>query len=207
VSWARSAYGFALSRQGKFAQALKYTETTSEFIWVNFYRALCFTRLDQIELALEEYRVIWKKRSKKKIEEYGSFGQAALFIALIDSKQHKLLKQAASYLEQAVENKSDPFNHRFTLGCCRLVQGEDPIIAKQLMDEAIQAAVVPYDLKQMAELSIPDLIRFSARLPNKKQVIDALEEMQQKILARKKALDRKRPSPFWVNRKCQGSYI
>ena len=195
VSWARSAYGFALSRQGKYAQALKYTETGSEFVWVNFYRALCFTRLDQNDLALEEYQAIWKKRSKKRLEDYGSFGQAALFIALIDPKQHKLLTQAASYLEQAFENKTDPFNHRFFLGCCRLVQGEDRNAAKQLMDEAIQAAGVPYDLKQMAELSIPDLIRFSARLPNKVQVINALEEMQQKILARKKALDKKRPSP------------
>ena len=161
--WARSAYGFALSRQGKFTQALKYTETKTEFVWVNFYRGLCFTRLDQMDLALNEYQAIWKKRPKKSTDDLGSYGQAALFIALIDPKQRKLLDRAAGYLEKAVENKTDPFNHRFTLGCCWLVKGEDVQKAKQAMDEAIQAAVVPYDLKQMAELTIPDLIKFQRR--------------------------------------------
>ena len=195
VTWARSAYGFALSRQGKYAQALKYAIVPSDFNWVYFYRGLCFTRLNQLKDALNEYQVIWSKHLHENADEFGSYGQAGLFIGLIDPAQREILDQAAVFLEKSAEDKTDLFNPNFYLGCCWLLKGDDPAKAKKIMEQAIEAAVVSNDLLQMAELTVPDLIRFSAGLPNAAKVSEVLQEMKRKLLARKKVIDQKRPTP------------
>ncbi len=178
ASWARSVYGFALSRLGKYAEALKYAEVPSEFDWVYFYRALCFIRLDQPEKAVQEYETVWKKTVEGPKRQPLSSGQAGFFIALIAPERREMLNQAITLLEETLDDQTDLFNPRFYLGCARLCRGDDPQAARELMRQAVMETTIANELAQAAGLFLPDMIKFSAALPHAEQVTAVFKEIQ-----------------------------
>jgi tetratricopeptide (TPR) repeat protein len=195
INWARSIYGYILSRLGKYEEALKSSKYNLDEGWVKFYRILCFMKLRQYSAAKEICEEIWQNREKDDRDSLASYSIAGLHLALLDAGYQNILDKAIEYARSTQNNPSDPFVPCTYLGYALLAKGEDLREARQVLEESISKATNKRELNDSINDDIPIFQELMRSLPHGSQAVEILEDICHKMQAQVKVIEKSTPTP------------
>lgn len=184
AAWLRSVYGYILTRLGQPEEGIRLSQDNLKEYWVKLYRALCYMKLNQPDLAKEIYTEIWDSRLEDNQGNLLYYTIAGLHLALLDAQYQPALDQVIQYARRIQNSPNDPYESYFNLGLALLAKGEDIPQAQFILEDTALKATTRRELTDSINEVLPVMRPLMSALPHGEQALAILDEVSRKMQAR-----------------------